>query len=126
MLAFAVAFECFTSIISHIVLQHHLLLQSDETMARFWQWHMVEELEHQSVLIQLYHEMGGGYFRRVSILTLVLFYYCFFGFRIDFGLLRVDRASYIKGLMTACGRQSFFIRSLIKVLRCYKRRYVEF
>ncbi|WP_172622840.1 metal-dependent hydrolase [Aquicella siphonis] len=119
----AAGFECFTAIISQVVLEEGLLNQADENLKRFWRWHMTEELEHKTVLMDLYHYLGGGYFRRISILTLVLIGYCCYGMRIYFNLLRVGHLSRWKGLACICGKKSFFRKSLIQAFRCYHYRY---
>lgn len=43
-------------------------------MLRFWRWHAVEELEHKAVAFDLFREVGGGYWLRVtSALAAALF-----------------------------------------------------
>lgn len=120
LLAVAAGFECFTSIMSKFVLEDQVLTQYNEPADRFWKWHMMEELEHKSVLMDLYNHLGGGYIRRISILSLVLYCYCYYSAKIYINLLRTDNKPVIKGLLFACRKDSFFRKSLIKSLSCYR------
>lgn len=122
-LAVAVGFECFTAIICHIVLDQGLLKTSETNMRAFWEWHMQEELEHKAVLMDLYKEAGGGYFRRISVLAVVLIGYCYYALKIYLRFLRVNKLSIFKGLLVACGRKSFFRKSLVASLHCFRIGY---
>ncbi len=122
-IAVGVGFECFTTIISNSVLEEKILAQPEMEIQQFWQWHMHEEIEHRSVLMDLYLHLGGGYLRRVVMLALVLGCYCYYGIKIYFGFLRVDKASFFAGLKCICGIKSFFLKSLFKTLPCFRYSY---
>lgn len=122
-LAVAVGFESFTMTISKIVLEKDLLRHSEKDINQFWRWHMMEELEHKQVLIDLYLQMGGGYFRRVAIFTLVLLNYFYYGLKIYFKFLSVNKASKWKGLRCIFSKNSFFLKSVIQSLRFYHYNY---
>jgi predicted metal-dependent hydrolase len=124
LLAVAAGFECFTSLLSKSVLEDNVLGFASKMPAdRFWKWHMMEELEHKSVLMDLYKQLGGGYIRRVSILSLVLFFYCYFSAKIYIRLLRTDNLPVFKGLLYVCRKDSFFRKSLIQSLGCFRIRF---
>jgi uncharacterized protein len=123
MLAIAAGFENFTMTISKIVLTDDLLKNSENDVARFWKWHMMEELEHKSVLMDLYIQLGGGYFRRVSIYTVVLMNYCYYGLKVYFKLLKVNKASRFRGLQCVFYKNSFFIKSIFKSFQYYRYHY---
>ncbi len=122
-LAIGVGFECFTSIISITVLENNSLDKADDILKHFWLWHMMEELEHKSVLMDLYHQSGGGYFRRITIFTLVLISYCYYGWKIYSTFLKLENLSLINGLSYATRKSSFFRKSLLGALKCYRYRY---
>lgn len=109
--------------ISQIVLTDDLLKNAENDVARFWKWHMMEELEHKSVLMDLYIQMGGGYVRRVSIYTLVLIHYCYYGLKIYFTFLKVKKASRFRGLQCVFGKNSFFIKSIFRSFQYYRYQY---
>lgn len=121
-LGICVGFECFTTIISNIVIKEKILAQPEVEMQQFWQWHMFEEIEHRAVLMDLYLHLGGGYLRRVITLALVLWCYCFYGIKIYFGFLRADQASLLQGTKFIFNR-SFFLRSLFKTWRCFRYNF---
>lgn len=123
MLAVAAGFENFTMTISQIVLTDDLLINSENDVVRFWKWHMMEELEHKSILMDLYIQMGGGYFRRVAIYTIVLIYYCYYGLKIYFDLLKASHASRWLGLQCVFRKNSFFIKSIFKSFQYYRYHY---
>lgn len=122
-LAVAVGFEHLTLNISKVVLQNNLLSAAENNMKSFWLWHMKEEIGHKDVLMDLYLYLGGGYWRRVFIFTLVWLHYGYYGTKIYLRLIKIDGGSKLKGLCYLFGKQSFFIRSLIYGLRCYRFRY---
>jgi predicted metal-dependent hydrolase len=39
--------------------------KDDAEVARFWRWHCAEEIEHKTVVLDVYRARGGGYWRRV-------------------------------------------------------------
>lgn len=121
LLAISAGFECFTSLLSKYALEDRVLGDANLDPAdQFWKWHMMEELEHKSVLIDLYYQLGGGYVRRISMLTLVLYYYWFYSAKIYIKLLKTDKLPLFKGLLFACRKDSFFRKSLIKSMSCFR------
>lgn len=67
-LAICAMIEHFTAIFSKQVLDTGILEGEDvdERMDRVWSWHCLEELEHRSTAIDIYRQLGGGYFRRAA------------------------------------------------------------
>lgn len=122
-LAVALGFESFTTIVCKQILEKDILLSIDNETKRFWKWHTMEELEHKSVLMDLYKYVGGGYVLRVSALTLVLLAYCYYGIRIYSNFLRHDKVSVLKGLVNLFWKNTFFVKSLLKALACYRYSY---
>lgn len=74
MLAGSVAFEHMTSIFAR-----ELLGRQDNCkcmhphFAAAWRWHAVEELEHKSVVFDLYRKVGGSYWLRTWFMVYVIF-----------------------------------------------------
>jgi predicted metal-dependent hydrolase len=122
-LAVAVGFESLTLMLSKVALEENLMAHAEKNMQQFWLWHMQEEVAHKDVLMDLYQQMGGGYFRRIVMLTLVLGNYCYYGTKIYLNLLKIHKVSAVKGLRTMFGRKSFFVKGLILSLQCYGYRY---
>jgi uncharacterized protein len=122
-LAIGVGLECLNTVISKTIIDERVLTHTELQIQQFWQWHMLEEIEHRSVLIDLYSHLGGGYFRRVAMLALVLWFYCFYGIKIYFGFLRIDGASFFQGMKCIFGKKSFFIKSLFKSFRSFSYHY---
>lgn len=123
LLAMALGFECITTFMSEKILQSKILDDADETVRNFWKWHLMEELEHKNVLMDLYLYIGGGYIRRIIMLTYVLLNYLYIGLRIYIKLLRKDKLSIIKGLFALCRKKSFFFKAIFKVFTCYRFSY---
>lgn len=109
--------------ISRIVLEKNILCQSKNDITQFWRWHMMEELEHKEVLIDLYKKMGGGYFRRISVFSLVLINYFYYGLKIYFKFLSLARISKFQGLRRIFSRNSFFLQSVLESLKFYRYHY---
>jgi predicted metal-dependent hydrolase len=122
-LAVAVGFESFTMTISKIVLEENILGNSDNDINQFWRWHMMEELEHKQVLFDLYQQMGGGYVKRITIFTLVLINYFYWGLKIYFKFLNINKVSKLKGLKYIFSKNSFFLKSVIQSLKFYRYNY---
>ena len=65
-LAFTVAMEHFTAIVSEYTFRHPTIQAKFTPEARrFMLWHMLEETEHKSVAFDVYQSTGGTYFTRV-------------------------------------------------------------
>jgi predicted metal-dependent hydrolase len=70
-LALVCAYEHYTAIIGDFVLNTPALLpDSQPELALLWGWHCVEEISHQTVCIDLYHILGGGWLRRIFVFLL--------------------------------------------------------
>lgn len=123
LLAVGVGFECLTAVMSKTVIEDHVLAQADREIQQFWCWHMQEELEHRSVLFDLYRALGGGYCRRTGMYTLVIIYYCYYTLRIYLSLLKRDKAPLGRGLCFTVNKKSFFRKSIIKSLKFYRFKY---
>lgn len=123
LLAIAVGFECFTTFLCKSALENQTLLNADDTMKRFWKWHMMEELEHKSILMDVYIHLGGGYLKRITAFTMVLVVYCHYALSIYRHFLKADTHSQLQGIAHALHKQSFFRKSLILALRCYSYRF---
>lgn len=122
-LAIAAGFECLTLLVSKIVLENNLLDYVNNAAGHFWRWHMLEEIEHKAVLMDLYRHLKGGYWRRVLMLSIVVAAYCYYSTTIYLALLKADGISRWSGLRYALRKESFFRKSLIAVLSCYKPSY---
>ncbi len=71
-LSFTAAAEHFTAILAELLLSNEEFAEFVEPDHRkLWLWHAVEENEHKSVVFDVFKEMGGGYFNRVSTLTVI-------------------------------------------------------
>lgn len=123
LLAITVGIECLTTIMCKLILEENILTQFDKPATRFWNWHYMEELEHKSVVMDVYNYLGGGYLRRISLLTLVLFCYCYYIGKIYIRLLQVDNKSILKGLFVTCFKKSFFRKSLLTLLLCFRYHF---
>jgi predicted metal-dependent hydrolase len=59
-LAATVALEHFTASFAHLLLKDHRLLQDAPTeLARLWQWHAIEEIEHKGVAYDVFMHATG-------------------------------------------------------------------
>lgn len=66
-LAVVVALEHFSAMVAHMVLSNPDLMKGvDPEYLEVWHWHLMEELEHKSVSLDLYNEVGGSYLTRVA------------------------------------------------------------
>jgi len=65
-LAICAMIEHFTAIFGKQIFDTGILEGEDvdERMDRVWSWHSLEEIEHRSTAIDIYRELGGGYFTR--------------------------------------------------------------
>ncbi|PCI46610.1 MAG: hypothetical protein COB51_06950 [Moraxellaceae bacterium] len=66
-LAVTVALEHFSAMVAHMVLSNPQLMNGvKQDFQEVWQWHLMEELEHKSVSIDLYNAVGGSYYTRIA------------------------------------------------------------
>ncbi len=75
-LGIASALEHLTAIVSSVGLEEMDTFYqiSHPKMCDLWQWHGAEELEHKTVVFNLFRKLGGGYFLRVvsALMTLII------------------------------------------------------
>jgi hypothetical protein len=65
-MAVTAAYEHFTAVLSDCMLRNPpWFADAQEPLKTLWCWHAVEEIEHKSVAFDVYHAIGGGYWRRV-------------------------------------------------------------
>jgi predicted metal-dependent hydrolase len=65
-LATSMALEHLTAVFARELLDNpRLMAGADPRAAALWYWHAFEELEHKSVVFDVYREVGGGYWVRV-------------------------------------------------------------
>lgn len=75
-LAMTAAGEHFTSVISDLFLSSPELFKGiDPTLAEFWRWHFIEEIEHKAVTFDLLKEAKCGYFVRAYGFVLATLFY---------------------------------------------------
>ena len=122
-LAMAVAFENLVGAVSKTVFEDKILEHADPAIKAFWEWHLMEELEHKSIVFDLYQHLGGGYLRRVLMYTIATSCYCYFSLKIYLTFVKKDQGSVVKGFLFVAGRKSFFMKSLLRSLAIYKFRY---
>ncbi|MEM1145620.1 MAG: metal-dependent hydrolase, partial [Pseudomonadota bacterium] len=66
-LAYAEGFEAFTAASSIVTLESGVLENNAHPMARLYDWHLMEELEHRTVTFDAYKHAGGGYVFRSRV-----------------------------------------------------------
>lgn len=123
LLALSVGLEALTTMLSKTILEKGILNNNETAPAHFWRWHLQEELEHRSVLFDLYREAGGGYIRRISMLTIILTIYCYFSLRLFCCLLSKDKLSTFIGLKYLFTKNIFFLSGIMKLIQCYRLWY---
>jgi hypothetical protein len=65
-MAVTAAYEHFTAILSDgILCCPPWFADAQEPLKTLWCWHAIEETEHKAVAFDVYHAIGGGYWRRV-------------------------------------------------------------
>jgi hypothetical protein len=61
-LAFVVAVERINEIIGEVTLESKILDKSEAPAAILYKWHFAEEIEHKSVVFDIYHDVSGNKF----------------------------------------------------------------
>jgi len=65
-LSLSLAGEHLTAIISDLILRDpQWLAHANKQYGALWRWHAIEEIEHKSVVFDLYRSLNGGYWRRL-------------------------------------------------------------
>jgi predicted metal-dependent hydrolase len=122
-LAMAAAFENLAGAVSITVFEDNILEHADPMIKDFWEWHLMEELEHKTIVFDLYQHLGGGYLRRILIYTITMIYYCYYSLKIYLSFVKKDGGSKIKGFLFVSSRKSFFMKSLFRSLIFYKFKF---
>lgn len=72
-LSLTLAAEHLTAIISDLILREpNWLAHAEPSCAALWRWHAIEEIEHKAVAFDVYIATGGGYFKRLVGLWMML------------------------------------------------------
>lgn len=101
-LGIASALEHLTAIVSNMGLEEMENFNdiSHPKMRDFWQWHGAEELEHKTVVFELYNKLGGGYLQRATSAVITLLVGGAYMFVIHIRLMkqfkRLDISNYIR------------------------------
>ncbi len=119
-LAMGVAFENLVSAVSITVFEDQILKDANMPIKDFWEWHLMEELEHKTVLFDLYQHLGGGYLRRIIMYTLATSAYCYYSLQIYLQFVKKDGGSKIKAFFFVTSKKSFFMKSLLRSFAFYK------
>lgn len=118
MLAVTMALEHFTAGFAQEYLGNPAISQgADPNVRALWAWHAVEEAEHKATCFDIYERLGGGYFRRVTVLPAAWFLLISITLRNTFDLLRQDRqlgnvSELVRGLRYLLGRRGLITRML--------------
>lgn len=91
-LALTVGFEHFTAILANLMLKRADELEGlDEMYGDMFMWHAVEETEHKSVAFDVFQEVDGDYWVRVSAMAKATFFFLLITLRMQYSLLKHDR-----------------------------------
>jgi predicted metal-dependent hydrolase len=127
-LAITVALEHFTAVLANQILTNARLTDGMHPAVKpLWLWHAIEETEHKAVCFDVYEAIGGTYFRRVFVMSRVMFGFPLGMLMVTFYLLAsdgrkiFDLADVARGLRYLYGRGGF-IRSVFPEIRAYFRR----
>jgi predicted metal-dependent hydrolase len=127
-LAITIALEHFTAVLANQALTNPKVRDGiHPDMKPLWTWHAMEETEHKAVCYDVYEQVGGGYWRRVFIMSRVMIGFPIGQLCLTFYLLGCDGfkifniADIARGLRFLYG-QGGFIRSGFPELRAYFRR----
>jgi len=72
-LAITLGLEHFTAVIADLLLSHPQFMKGvDPEYQEIWQWHLMEELEHKGVAMDIYNAVDGSYWKRVLAITVSL------------------------------------------------------
>jgi predicted metal-dependent hydrolase len=72
------ATEHLTAVLADFLLAHHatVLAGAEPRLRDLWLWHAAEELEHRSVVFDLYRATGGNEKWRLRLFNVVTFHFC--------------------------------------------------
>ena len=117
-LSLTLAAEHLTAIISDLLLREPQWLANGEpSIAALWRWHAIEEIEHKAVVYDVYHAIGGGYFKRILGMWLVTQMLGGILAANFFHLISKDKllfkGSFWKMLVSVCWGKPGFLRKLL-------------
>lgn len=127
-LALTAALEHFTALLADTFFANKSTLAgADERVKALLGWHAIEEMEHRHVAFDVYMKSaGGGYFMRISAMTLATAMVLVAMYRLCDILLRADGFSgrqrllmHVRYLPWLFGRRGLFTRMIPKILRYY-------
>ena len=83
--------EHFTTLIAEHFIASGVLQKGDPKMRALWEWHALEELEHRSVLFDVYTKgASGGYIRRILIFIVGLVFVHHMSMKCTYAMLQAD------------------------------------
>ncbi|MFK8021524.1 MAG: metal-dependent hydrolase [Pseudomonadales bacterium] len=91
LLASTVSAEHFTASFGENILEGRLLKNVDGPIGDLWRWHSLEELEHKSIAMDVYNEVGGSYEMRAKVMRFTLFMFFTDTLKVAFRMLRQDK-----------------------------------
>ena len=78
-LALTICVEHITVVYASVFLSHKEILdQMHPQFKQIWQWHAVEEIEHKSVAMNVWNQIGGGVILKALAMMLVLPFYMWY------------------------------------------------
>ncbi|MDG1906972.1 MAG: metal-dependent hydrolase [Arenicella sp.] len=126
MLASTVSAEHFTASFGENVLNNKLFKNVDETIATLWQWHCMEELEHKSIAMDVYQQIGGSYKMRSRVMRITMWMFFKDTLKVAFKMLRHDKQLWkwktLKSISKFLFAKDGFIRLHIPAYRIFFSR----
>lgn len=125
-LAFCAAFEHITATGAVLAVNKKIMSKGvDERMKEVWLWHFFEEIDHRSNMFDIYQYLGGGYFRRVLVMSYVASSFLYHAARIQVGLLYQSGNLFnwkvqADGIKFCWGPKGFYITAIQMILRYLK------
>lgn len=113
--AFVVCFEHVTSVMSGRVLNDPRFLDLAEPAFRdIWEWHALEEFEHQSVAFDLLQEIRPGYFFRCWVMLIATYEFIKLGIRNMHSVYRTDKSRLSWSALSSAAGYLFFKPGLLR------------
>jgi len=126
MLASTVAAEHFTASFGESVLNNQLFKNVDETIATLWQWHSMEELEHKSIAMDVYQQIGGSYKMRSRVMRFTMWFFYKDTLKVAFKMLRHDKQAWkwrtLKSFAKFMFTKNGFIRLHVPAYKAFFKR----
>lgn len=128
-LAVSMALEHFTANFAHLYLSEPRFTEgADPETKALWAWHAVEEIEHKGVLFDLYEEIGGDYFTRVSVLFPAWFMLIGITLAAQVDMLAkdgklLDVANNLKGIRYLLGTKGLVTAMIPEFLKYFRRDF---